>query len=243
MKKMRRADRLMQIIQMFRRHSAARRGPLTARAIARELEVTTRTVYRDIAALMANGVPLRGEAGVGYVMGEGYDLPPMMFSVDELEALMLGARMVSVQGDDELARSARDAIAKIAAVVPGQLRASLLDAPLYAPDFGVSEIDVVDAADIRAALRQNTKLVIHYEDAEGDETMRTIWPVALAYHKGTRLLAAWCELRGDFRHFRVDRMHRLVCTTDKVPERREALFHRWWKQEGGGKEDYQLDRG
>jgi len=235
---MRRADRLLQIIQLFRRW----RGPVTAAIIASELEVTPRTVYRDIAALMANGVPIRGEAGVGYVMDEGYDLPPLMFSADELEALMLGARLVSSHGDTTLTRSASDAIAKIATVIPSDLRPILLDAPLYVPDFGDSIVDSVDIGLIRIAIRKGNKLHIDYTDANKSITERVIWPIALAYHHGVRLVVVWCELRADFRHFRVDRMASLTPLDERIPERRDKLFHRWWSAENEKHGDYMSAR-
>ena len=235
---MRRADRLLQIIQIFRR----RRGPVTSAYLAGELEITQRTVYRDIASLIANGVPIRGEAGIGYVMEEGYDLPPLMFSADELEALMLGARLVSSHGDTTLTRSANDAIAKIASVIPSDLRPVLLDAPLYVPDFGGSIVDTVDIGLIRTAIRTGKKLRIEYQDAEGKPSERTIWPIALAYHQGVRLVVAWCELRSDFRHFRVDRMITLTRLEETTPERRDALFHRWWKAESEKHGDYMSAR-
>ncbi len=235
---MRRADRLMQIIQIFRRL----RGPVTSDVLARELEVTRRTVYRDIASLIANGVPIRGEAGVGYIMDQGYDLPPLMFTADELEAIMLGARLVATQGDEILARSARDAVAKIATVLPAKLKPVMLDTPLFAPDFGSSEIDQVDSGLIRKALRDQTKLKLHYSDAEQRKTVRTIWPIAMAYHSGIRLLVGFCELRQDFRHFRVDRIETLELTGEKIPERKDQLFHRWWKQDSEKYGDYMLVR-
>lgn len=224
---MRRADRLLQIIQLFRR----KRGPVTAAAIAGELEVTVRTVYRDIASLMANGVPIRGEAGVGYVMDEGYDLPPLMFSADELEALMLGARLVSGQGDANLVRSADNAIAKIASVVPPDLRPVLLEAPLFAPVTGRDVVDKVDSGTIRTAIRARQKLHLEYADAQGALSERSIWPIAIAYYRGVRLLVAWCELRQDFRNFRVDRIRVLTPLDERIPERRDVLFHRWWEQD------------
>jgi len=235
---MRRADRLLQIIQIFRR----RRAPVTSTSIAAELEVTQRTVYRDIASLVANGVPIRGEAGVGYVMDEGYDLPPLMFSADELEALMLGARLVSSHGDTTLTRSANDAIAKIASVIPDDLRPVLLDAPLYVPDFGGSIVDTVDIGLIRTAIRKSKKLHIEYSDAKDKPSERTIWPIALAYHQGVRLVVGWCELRSDFRHFRVDRMVTLTRLDKTYPERRDVLFHRWWKAENEKYGDYMSAR-
>ena len=235
---MRRADRLLQIIQLFRR----KRGPVTAATISQELEVTVRTVYRDIASLMANGVPIRGEAGIGYIMDDGYDLPPLMFSADELEALMLGARLVSSSGDTALARSANDAIAKIASVVPDDLRPVLLDAPLYAPNFGKRVVDKVDVGIIRNAIRTRHKLAIEYSDAEDKPSKRTVWPIAIGYNQGVRMMVSYCELRQDFRHFRVDRIALLTVSDEKIPQRRDALFHRWWKGETEKYGDYMSAR-
>ena len=216
---MRRADRLLQIIQILRR---ARR-PVTASAISEELEVTQRTVYRDVSTLLANGVPIRGEAGIGYVLGEGYDLPPLMFTSDELEALMLGARLVQVQGDDELARAACDAVTKIGEVVPQPLRPVLLDAPLIAPDYSQGPCEGIDGAELRRAVRCSCKLRFHYIDEKGAQTTRTVWPVAIGYLDHKRLLIAHCELREDYRHFRTDRMSGLEVLDERIPVRREAL--------------------
>lgn len=224
---MRRADRLLQIIQIFRRKS----GPVTARQIASELEVARRTIYRDIVSLVSSGVPLRGEAGVGYILEDGYDLPPLMFTTDELEALMLGARLVSSHGNTALTRSANDAIAKIATVIPDDLRPVLLEASLYAPEFGGGIIDTVDVSTIRNAIRSRKKLNIVYADAKGQGSQRVLWPIVLAYHRGVRLVAAWCELRTDFRHFRVDRMREISLSEEKIPERYDLLFSRWKKGE------------
>jgi len=239
----RRAERLMQIIQIFRRRGTRRSAPITAAQLAEELEINIRTVYRDIQSLIGNGVPIRGEAGVGYVMDDGFDLPPMMFSTDELEALMLGARLVANQGDEMLARSALDAITKIAEVIPLELRPVMLNVPLYAPDFGQSAVDIIDTGDIRCALRENRKIRIDYADAQNASTRRMLWPIALAYHNGVRLLVAWCELRCDFRHFRVDRISDLELLETAIPERHDILFHRWWQIEQQKHGDYMSVRG
>ncbi len=225
MKSMRRADRLLQIIQVLRRA----RGPITAQRIAEELEVTPRTIYRDVSSLMANGVPVRGEAGIGYVLGEGYDLPPLMFTADELEALILGARLVEVQGDAELAAAAGDAIAKIGAVVPKSLRPVLLNAPLIAPDYHDPAPERINTGALRRAVRDGFKLHLDYADEHGRQTSRTVWPVALGYLDHKRILVAHCELRGDFRHFRTDRIAGLAILPDRIPVRREALYNKWWK--------------
>ena len=216
----------MQIIQILRRA----RKPVTARDIAEELEVTTRTIYRDVASLMANGVPVRGEAGIGYVLGEGFDLPPLMFTADELEAMMLGARLVQVQGDKELASAACDAVAKIGAVVPRALRPVLLDAPLIAPDYQEPPCETVDTGALRRALRGSLKLELDYIDEKGNRTQRIVWPVALGYLDHKRILVAHCELRDDFRHFRTDRMCEAKILDQKIPQRRSALFDDWWER-------------
>lgn len=227
MQAVRRADRLMQLIQVLRRA----RGPITAATISRELEVTIRTVYRDIASLIGNRVPVLGEAGVGYVLGEGFDLPPLMFTPDELEALMLGARIVQQRGDTSLSDAAADAVAKIAAVVPKALRPILLDAPLMSPTCNRPLAERIDAALIRKALREQRKLQISYEDEKGVKTERTIWPVVLGYLEDRRLLVAWCEMRQGFRNFRTDRMREATILAARLPEHRDRLFKRWWEEE------------
>ncbi len=233
----RRAERLLQIIQILRRC----REPVPARKIAAELEVATRTIYRDIFALTSSGVPIRGEAGIGYVLEDGYDLPPLMFNIEELEALILGVRLVQAQGDNSLARSARDATAKIAAILPARLSAPFLHASLYAPDFGNKTIDKIDVSTIRQAIRERQKLSITYEkNTSLQPVKRTIWPIVLAYHNDTRLLAAWCELRDEFRHFRVDRICDVTQVRQRIPERYEFLFSRWHKEEMKKGQAFQL---
>ncbi|MEM7426640.1 MAG: YafY family protein [Pseudomonadota bacterium] len=230
---MRRADRLMQIIQILRRESR----PVTAAAVAEELEVTPRTIYRDMVSLQANNVPVIGEAGVGYVLGQGFDLPPLMFSANELEALMLGARMVEARGDAELIRAARDAIAKIGTVVPQDLRPLLLEAPLYASDSAVQEVDKVDVAPLREAIRQCVKVSLKYTDEKGSDTERVIWPLAIGYMVTVRMVIAWCELRQDFRNFRTDRISQLIVSGERYPARRNVLLADWKALEEAQKAD------
>jgi predicted DNA-binding transcriptional regulator YafY len=229
-----RADRLLKIIQVMRRF----RRPVTAARIAEEMEVSVRTIYRDIVTLQGAGVPISGEAGVGYVMGEGYELPPLMFDAGELEAIMLGMRMVEQRGDKELARAASDVVGKVSAVLPQDLRPLFLDAPLYAPPHpcGVSD-QRVDTAVIRAALRENRKIAIGYVDEKGARTERTVWPISLAYFEFSLVMVTWCELRSDFRHFRTDRIEQMQVLDQRYPERRQVLLGRWKKQmyaEDGG---------
>jgi predicted DNA-binding transcriptional regulator YafY len=220
---MRRADRLLRVIQILRRH----RRPVIGKVMADELEVSLRTVYRDIADLITDGVPIRGEAGVGYVLGEGYDLPPLMFSTDELEAVMLGLSWVSRRGDPDLARAAQDTIAKVGAVIPERSRPFLFDSPLLAPPtFGIVK-DRVDIAAIRQAIRDQRKVAIHYADENDKPTSRIIWPIGISYFDAQRLVIAWCELRKDFRTFRTDRMRAADLLPEKYTERRKVLLKRF----------------
>jgi predicted DNA-binding transcriptional regulator YafY len=220
---MRRADRLLRLIQILRRH----RRPVTGQVIASELEVSLRTVYRDIADLMTDGVPVRGEAGVGYVLGEGYDLPPLMFSTDELEAVMLGLRWVMRRGDPDLARAAQDTVAKVGAVIPEKLRPFLYDAPLMAPPSYRQTPDRVDMSALRQAIRDQRKVIIHYADEAGAKSIRTVWPIGISYFDAQRLIIAWCELRQDFRTFRTDQMRSAEVLSEKYKERRNVLLKRF----------------
>lgn len=224
---MRRADRLFQIIQILR--GAAR--PVTAAALADELEISIRTVYRDIADLMAQRVPIRGEAGVGYVMESGYDMPPLMLTPDEVDAAVLGASWVASRSDPALARSARDLLAKIAAVVPEDLRPLVLDPGLAAPTMLAAKTDEIDMARVRTWIRRRGKLRIEYEDHHETATRRVIWPIALAYFEAARLIVAWCELRQDFRHFRTDRIRAAEFLEETYDRRTAELRAEWWRKE------------
>ncbi len=223
---MRRADRLLQLIQILRRH----RRPVTGDVMARELEVSLRTVYRDIATLITDGVPIRGEAGVGYVLGVGYDLPPLMFTTDELEAVMLGLRWVARRGDADLARAAQDTVAKIGTVLPEKLKPFLYDAALLVPPRHNHAPDRIDVAQFRAAIRDGCKVALHYQAEEGRETQRVIWPIAVSYFDAQRIIIAWCELRQAFRSFRTDRMLAMQLLPEKYPDRRKVLLKRWQEE-------------
>jgi predicted DNA-binding transcriptional regulator YafY len=222
---MRRADRLFQIIQILRRSSR----PVTADAIASELETSKRSVYRDIAALVGQRVPVRGEAGIGYVLDSGFDLPPLMLTADELEAAVLGAQWVQGHGDPGLVRAAQDLIAKIAASVPSHLRPLLLDASARPMTGWSIPPDRLDAGLARAWIRSGRKMALCYRDVEERETERIIWPIAIGYLNSARLLVAWCELRGDFRHFRLDRVTDAQFLDQKFPERPAMLRAKWLK--------------
>ena len=197
---------------------------MTGEAIAQELEVSLRTVYRDIASLISDRVPIRGEAGVGYVLGEGFDLPPLMFTPDELEAVMLGLRWVARRGDGQLSRAAQDTVAKIGAVLPERLKPVLFDAGLMIPPGAHVIRDSVDVAQFRNAIREGRKTELLYKAEDGKETKRVIWPLAVAYYDAQRLIIAWCELRQAFRSFRTDRMVEATVLEQKYPRRRKALL-------------------
>lgn len=219
---MRRAERLFEIIQVLRRA----RQPISADSIAQELEVSKRTIYRDIAALMGQRVPISGEAGIGYVLEQGFDMPPLMLTEDEIDAAMLGARWVASRGEPELAAAARSLLAKIEVVVPAALRGGLIEAvATVAPVHQAPEI--VSARLLRAAIRANRKLAITYQSRTGSPTERTIWPVFVGYRDTGRILAAWCELRQGFRYFRTDRMRSAEMLAAAIPEQRRALRMRW----------------
>jgi predicted DNA-binding transcriptional regulator YafY len=220
---MRRADRLFQIIQILRRTTR----PVTAAALAVELEISKRTVYRDIADLMAQRVPIEGEAGVGYLLASGYDMPPLMLTPDEIEAVMLGAQWVAGRSDKILSNAARDVVAKIAAVIPERLRPFVLEPSVGAkPTIGEPE-ESIDTSILRSAIRNGVKLRLRYRSEAGEETQRTVWPVILGYAETNRLLVAWCELRQSFRHFRADRIIEAAMLEERNGLRQGELRRRW----------------
>ena len=225
---MRRADRLFQIIQVLRRT----RRPVTADAMAAELETSKRTIYRDIADLMSQRVPIRGEAGVGYVLDGGYDLPPLMLTPDEIEAAVLGAQWVAGRGDPALARAALDLIAKIGAAVPERLRPYALEPSTRAAPRWDMAVDALDMAQVRNAIRGGRKIAHSYGDEQGRISQRTVWPFAVGYHETVRLVIAWCELRTDFRSFRTDRVTAAEFLEARYPERPATLRARWRKVMG-----------
>lgn len=220
---MRPADRLFQIIQILRGSNY----PITAKALAEELEVSVRTVYRDVADLIGQRVPIQGEAGIGYVLRDGYDMPPLMLTADEVEAAVLGAQWVAVRGDPALKRGARDLIAKLIAVMPKDLKSVALEAAVISPPSNYQKTDAMDLTLVRTAIRGHQKLKISYRDEQDRSTTRTIWPIAIVYFDSVRLLAGYCELREDFRHFRTDRLCSLEVTQQRIPEPTSILRRRW----------------
>jgi predicted DNA-binding transcriptional regulator YafY len=220
---MARADRLMQLTQVLRRY----RRPVTAATLAQETRVSERTIYRDIVSLQVSGVPVRGEAGIGYVLESGFDLPPLMFTPEECEALMLGLRFARDRSDPDFQRVIDDARAKIEAILPIGLRETFNSAALFAPMYRPRTATHIDEGLLRKALRESRKIRIRYRDAKEEETERVLWPVLIGYFDTTRALVAWCELREGFRHFRTDRISALDVLEARIPRRRAMLMKEW----------------
>ncbi len=222
-----RAARLLQLLEHLRTH----RQPVPGATLAQHQGVSLRTLYRDIATLREQGARIEGEPGVGYVLRPGFTLPPLMFSDDELEALVLGARWVaSHAADPELARAARDAVQRIGAVLPPELRLAVETSGLFVPARAHAPSPAPWLPVLRRAIRDEHALLLHYRDEGGAVTQRRIWPFAMAFFDQARLIAAWCELRQDFRHFRADRVVDLADSGTRYPERRHALIRRWRAQ-------------
>lgn len=220
---MSRAERLLELVQLLRQH----RSPVGAARLAQALEVSPRTLYRDIAALRAQGASIDGEPGVGYLLRPGFMLPPLMFREDEIEALVLGMRWVMDRADAPLGQAARSVLARIAAVLPADLKAGLDDVGLLVVPAAADEAPRAWLTAIREAIRAERKLTIAYRDGGGQPSRRVVWPLAVGFSERVRVLAAWCELRQDFRHFRLDRIGELAAGPGRYPRRRKALLHEW----------------
>ena len=231
---MRRGDRLFEVIEVIRR---AKR-PISAEAIGSELGVTKRTVYRDVAALIGQGVPINGEAGVGYILEPGFHMPPLMLTPDEIEAVMLGALWVQTRGEPELALAAEKLITKLEAVAPEKYRTSFLEpvvsvAPVEQPD------EKLGAAEIRLAIRRRRKISLTYSDNADQKTCRVIWPILLGYRDTSRIIAAWCELREGFRYFRTERIIKAEVLEESIPRRIDLLRAEWHRTTDAERKRYE----
>ena len=229
---MRRADRLFQIVQHLR---GGRLG--TARMLAQRLEVSERTIYRDIADLQSTGVPIDGEAGVGYIMREGFDLPPLMFTRDEIVALVAGARMVRAFGGAAMARAAEEALVKISAVLPDAEKDRIARTEIHSPLWVVSDTDRAAIDLIERAVEIRDVLALDYRDEAGRSTLREVRPLGLWFWGKVWTLVAWCEMRGDFRAFRIDRIVSVRAAERRFkPERGKTLadFYRQMERSGEG---------
>lgn len=226
---MSRAQRLLELLQLLRQHRRAVAGEV----LAERLGVSLRTLYRDIDTLRAQGAGIEAEAGLGYVLRPGFMLPPLMFSEEEMQAVLLGMRWVSESGDAALSAASDTALAKIAAVLPQDIEVvaaagNLLVGPSRIPD------STIDLAAVRRAIRDERKAEITYTDGSGEGSRRVAWPFALAFFDGAQVVAAWCELRQDFRHFRCDRIASWRTLDMAYPRRRHALLTEWRQREGIG---------
>ena len=220
---MNRTERLFALMDALRRH----RQPVTAAHLADELDVSMRTIYRDVQVLIGLGAPIDGEAGLGYLLRPGFFLPPLMFSEEELEALVLGAQWVARRSDAALTQAASNALAKIAAASPKDLRDAMANTGLWVAPMGKHAGTAADVKLVREAIRREHKLRISYVAETGASTERAIWPIALAFFERQQTVAAWCELRGAFRHFRTDRITALTTTGERYPRRRIDLMKAW----------------
>ena len=220
---MRRADRLFDIIQALR----TARHPVTAAALAEQLEVTVRTIYRDIAALQGSRVPIEGAPGLGYVLRRGYDLPPLMFTSEEADAIAIGVRLLRRLRDPKIQQAAESVLAKLAVVVPEPLQPHLVSAPIYVSDGDAPPVTGVDPAALRDAIHEARKMAIAYIDEQGHHTDRTVRPIAMAYYVDVTVLGAWCELRNDFRNFRVDRISNAELLDERFIAESGRLLTEW----------------
>lgn len=223
---LRRADRLFDIIQALRGKSQ----PTTAAALAQKLEVTTRTIYRDVATLQARRIPIEGEPGLGYMLRKGFDLPPLMFTMEEVEAITVGANLIQRIRDPKLQEAAESVLNKLQHTIPKELRSYLVS-----PRFFVSEGDTVrpegiELLDVRNAIRTCRKISITYIDEQQRRSRRIIWPIATVYYVDVTLIAAWCELREDYRHFRVDRVAQSEVLEDRYATDSGPMMAEWMER-------------
>jgi predicted DNA-binding transcriptional regulator YafY len=225
---MSRAQRLLDLIQLLRGY----RRPVSGAVLAEALAISLRTLYRDIDTLNAQGAQIDGEAGLGYVLRPGFMLPPLMFSEEEIEAIVLGSRWVADRADAALSAAAGNALAKIAAVLPQDLKTSLDTSSLLIGPGNTIAAGDTELPVIRQAIRSERKLRIRYLDGKGSDSRRTIWPFALGFFDRVRVVVAWCEMREDFRHFRTDRIGKVQVTDKRYPRRRQALLKDWREREG-----------
>lgn len=229
---MRRADRLFQLVQALRSRRFA-----TAEELADALSVSKRTIYRDVQDLQLSGVPIRGEAGVGYRLERGFELPPLTFTSEELSGLALGARFVAAWGDPELADAVGSAMTKIEAVIPEALRAVLLDTPLFAPGYGRAAEMARNVGSLRRAISESRVIQFAYTREDGQDSQRDARPLGLYFWGSKWTLAAWCELRRDYRSFRPDRMEEVrllerAFDPGDGPNLAEFMARQEWRDDG-----------
>ena len=224
---MRRADRQIKLVHFLRQ----RRRAVTAQRIAEQFGICTRTVYRDIQDLMDSGVPIMGEAGVGYVIDKQYYLPPVTFDADELEAIGLGISMVRQWTDENFAEKASNAFEKIQAVLPANLQGELQQITTFSMPNRPELPWTVSFSGLRECIRKRRKIYIEYGDEAGRETSRTLRPLALVFFSPVWLLTSWCEKREDFRHFRLDRIKAVQYTEDVFADEQDKNLDAYKRKE------------
>ncbi len=223
---MSRATRLLDLLQLLRRH----RYPVAGAELARELGISLRTLYRDIVALQGQGAHIEGEPGIGYVLRPGYMLPPLMLGQEELESLVLGVRWVADRGDARLAEAAQNALSKIVAVLPKDMADEIESSGLLVVPSWSQPSTQIDLGDIRQSIRSESRVDVRYVDLKEVETERVVWPIALGFFEHVRIVVVWCELRQAFRHLRADRIRAWDALPNRYPKRRVVLL-KAWKQE------------
>ncbi len=233
---MARASRLFDLLHLLHRQS----GVVSGRHLAEQLGISLRTLYRDIATLQAMGADVEGGAGVGYRLKPGFMLPPMSFPVEEVEALVLGARMVAERADPAMGQAARSAAARIMRAMTPEQAEAMRDTALFIGLRSEAYEGEVDPAPLRAAIRSERRLSLVYRDAQGEASERTIWPFAIALFDRADVLLGWCELRGDYRTFRIDRIVTARALSDRYPRRRAVLLREWREAAGIPQERFLL---
>ena len=222
---MRRADRLFQIVQVLRG------GRLkTAAELAEQLEVSQRTIYRDIVDLQSSGVPIEGEAGIGYVLQSGFDLPPLMFTRDEVVSLIAGARLIQAWGGAAMARAALQALEKIDAVLPDSVREQTQQVEIHAYANGMHPEVRGRIDELERAVESRQRLKLSYVDAQGAASNRVVRPLGLWFWGKVWTLVAWCELRADFRIFRIDRIYELQPNGETYPSEPDKSLKEFYRR-------------
>ncbi|NIY92116.1 helix-turn-helix transcriptional regulator [Vibrio diazotrophicus] len=225
---MSRSQRLFDLLQLLRCH----KYPVSAEHLSQKLNVSVRTIYRDIATLQTQGAEIEGEAGLGYILKPTFTLPPLMFSMEELEALLLGADWISKQANGEFSESAQNAIAKISAVLPANHKVKHNEEVIRVSSIIEAPELTIDMSNIRRAIRHQHKVRIDYLDLKGNSSSRVIWPILIGIFQQHYVLAAWCEAREAFRNFRLDRIEHWLTFEQKYPRHRSELLKEWQRVEG-----------
>ncbi|GEM77562.1 helix-turn-helix transcriptional regulator [Vibrio sagamiensis] len=225
---MSRSQRLLDLLQLLRRY----KYPISAEKLASQLNVSVRTIYRDIATLQAQGADIEGEAGLGYILKPSFYLPPMMFSLEELEALRLGAEWVSKQANGEFREAAIDALAKISAVLPSGHEAKHTESVIRVASVLKAPELMISLTELKATIQKEYKAEIIYQDAKGATSKRVVWPILIGMFGQHNILVAWCEARSDYRNFQLDRIHSFSQLESKYERSRHVLLTEWEAIEG-----------